>query len=104
DPRLLGSLRTGSALAALAAALAIPAGVLAAGIAGDSHGAIYAVVLASGSAAVLLPALQEAGVDGRAALPVMVQVTIADVLTILAIPIVLQPSRFSHALLGSALV
>jgi Kef-type K+ transport system membrane component KefB len=104
EPRLLGSLRTGAALAAIVGALAVPAGLLAAAIAGDSHAAIYAVVLASGSVAVLLPALQEAGVDGRAALPVMVQATIADVVAILAIPIVLQPSRFSHALIGSALV
>ncbi len=104
EPRLLGSLRTGSALAAIAGALAVPAGLLAAAIAGDSHAAIYAVVLAAGSAAILLPALQEAGVDGRAALPVMVQATIADVVAILAIPIVLQPSRFTHALIGSALV
>ncbi len=104
EPRLLGSLRTGSSLAAIVAALAVPAGVLAAAIAGDSHAAIYVVVLASGSAAVLLPALQEAGVDGHAALPVMVQATIADVVTILAIPIVLQPSRFSHALVGAGLV
>jgi len=104
EPRLLGSLRAGALLAAIVAVLAVPAGLLAAAVAGGSHAAVYAVVLASGSAAVLLPALQEAGVEGPAALPVMVQVTIADVLTILAIPIVLQPSRFSHALTGAALV
>jgi Kef-type K+ transport system membrane component KefB len=47
EPRLVGSLRTGSALAVIAGALAVPAGLLAAAIAGDSHAVIYAVVLAS---------------------------------------------------------
>ncbi|HXB16193.1 MAG TPA: cation:proton antiporter [Solirubrobacteraceae bacterium] len=104
DRRLLGSLRTGALLAAIVAALAVPAGFLAAVIAGGGHAAIYAVVLASGSAAVLLPALQEAHCDGHTALPVMAQVTIADVATVISIPIVLQPSRLSHAVLGTALV
>jgi Kef-type K+ transport system membrane component KefB len=104
DRRLLGSLRTGALLAGIVTILAVPAGLLVARIAGDSHAAVYALVLASCSAAVLLPALQEAGVDGHLALPVMAQVTIADVLTIVAIPIVLQPSRTWHALLGTALV
>ena len=104
DRRLLGSLGAGALLAAIVAVLAVPAGLLAETLAGDSHAAIYALVLASGSAAVLLPALQEARVDGRLALPVMAQVTIADVLTIVAIPIVLQPSRLSDALTGTALV
>ena len=31
---------------------------------------------------------------------VMAQVTIADVVTIVSVPIVLQPSRAAHALLG----
>src|SRR5579871_6505530 len=104
DRRLLGSLRTGALLAAIVAALAVPAGLLAATIAGGGHAAIYALVLASGSAAVLLPALQEAHLDGHTALPVMAQVTIADIATVIAIPIVLQPARLSHAVLGTALV
>jgi Kef-type K+ transport system membrane component KefB len=104
DSRLLGSLRTGALLAGAVTLLAIPAGILTASLLGDSHGAVYALVLASCSAAVLLPALQEAGVGGPRALAVMAQVTIADVITIVAIPIVLQPSRTWHALLGTGLV
>jgi Kef-type K+ transport system membrane component KefB len=104
DRRLLSSLRTGAWLAGIVAILSVPAGLLAATLAGTAHAAVYALVLASGSAAVLLPALQEAGVEGPTALPVMAQVTIADVCTIVAIPIVLQPSRLSHAVLGTCLV
>jgi hypothetical protein len=38
---------------------------------------------------VLLPALQEAGASGPDILAVMAQVTIADIITILSVPIVL---------------
>ncbi len=104
DRRLAMALRGGAVLAALVALLAVPAGLLASEIAGGGHAAIYAVVLASGSAAVLLPSIQETGLGGTEVLTVMAQVTIADVLTIVSVPIVLQPSRTWHAVLGTALV
>ena len=104
DPRLARSLRSGTLLAAIVAVLAIPAGLLAAAVAGTAHAAVYAVLLASGSAAVLLPALEEADATGLDALAVMAQVTIADIVTILSVPIVLQPGRTLHALLGGVLV
>ena len=47
EPRLLGSLRTGWTLAAIVAAWRFPPACSQAAIAGDSHAAIYAVVLAS---------------------------------------------------------
>jgi Kef-type K+ transport system membrane component KefB len=103
-PRLAASLRSGVALAAIVCLLAIPASLLAATLAGTGHAAVYAVVLASGSAAVLLPALQEAKVESDDAMLVMAQVTVADVLTILSVPVVLQPGRAGHAVLGGALV
>jgi Kef-type K+ transport system membrane component KefB len=104
DPRLAASLRGGAVLAVIVGVLAVPAGFAAAAIAGTSHAAIYAVVLASGSAAVLLPALQETGAGGPDVVGVMAQVTIADVVTILSVPIVLQPQRTVHAVIGAALV
>lgn len=104
DARLARSLRSGTLLAAIIAVLAIPAGLLAAALAGTAHAGVYAVLLASGSAAVLLPALEEADATGLDALAVMAQVTIADIVTILSVPIVLQPGRTLHALLGGLLV
>ncbi|HEV3072160.1 MAG TPA: cation:proton antiporter [Solirubrobacteraceae bacterium] len=104
DRRLAVSLRIGALLAAVVAVLAPLAGLAAAAVAGTAHVAVYAVVLASGSAAVLLPALEEAKAEGRDALTVMAWVTIADVVTILSVPIALQPSRAGHALLGGVLV
>jgi Kef-type K+ transport system membrane component KefB len=104
DRRLAASLRGGALLAAIVCVLALPAGLLAAHITGTGHAAVYAVMLASGSAAVLLPALGETGLVGPDAMTVMAQVTIADVITILSVPIVLQPGRVGHAVLGGVLV
>jgi Kef-type K+ transport system membrane component KefB len=59
DRRLASAARRGGLLAGIVSVLAVPAGLLAASIAGSGHAAIYAVVLASGSAAVLLPATEE---------------------------------------------
>lgn len=104
EHRLAASLRGGLLLAVIVGALAPFAGLVAATVAGTAHVAVYAVVLASGSAAVLLPALEESGAEGPDALIVMAWVTIADVVTILSVPIVLEPSRTGHAVLGGALV
>jgi Kef-type K+ transport system membrane component KefB len=104
DSRLSASLRGGGLLAAIVGVLALPGGLLAASIAGTGHAAVYVVLLASGSAAVLLPALEETGIAGPEVMTVMAQVTIADVITILSVPIVLQPARVGHAALGAALV
>ncbi len=104
DRRLPASLRSGGVLAGIVCVLAIPGGLLAASITGTGHAAVYVVLLASGSAAVLLPALEETGIAGPDVMTVMAQVTIADVITILSVPIVLQPARVGHAALGAALV
>jgi Kef-type K+ transport system membrane component KefB len=104
EKRLAASARDGAQLAALVCVLALPAGLIAAAVAGGGHAAVYAVVLASGSAAVLLPALEELDLRGAAVMTVMAQATIADVITILSVPIVLQPQRVGHAALGALLV
>jgi Kef-type K+ transport system membrane component KefB len=104
ERRLASSARAGALLALAVCALAVPAGIVAAAIAGTGHAAVYAVVLASGSAAVLLPAIEELGLGGVDVLTVMAQVTIADVITIVSVPIVLAPSRALHAALGGVLV
>ncbi len=104
DRRLGAALRGGALLAVAVAVLAVPAGLLAASVTGTGHAAVYAVLLASGSAAVLLPALEETGLAGPEVMVVMAQVTVADVVTILSVPVVLQPDRVGHAALGALLV
>jgi Kef-type K+ transport system membrane component KefB len=104
DRRLQRALGRG-ALAAGVVAIAAPlGGLIVAELTGTGHIAVYAVLLASGSAAVVVPMLQERKLDGPDVLAVIAQVTVADVAAILAVPLVLQPSRAANAALGGLLI
>ena len=101
DDRLRSSLGRGSLTAAIVAVLAIPAGVLLSLIPGVGHPAVYVVLLASGSAAIVLPVIQERGLQGSGVLALITQVTVADIAATLAIPFVLRPGAAAHAALGT---
>jgi Kef-type K+ transport system membrane component KefB len=104
-PGLTAHLGRGAIAAAIAGALAAAAGVVIARTVGVSHAGIYAVVLASGSAAVLVPSLQEVSLlDRPEGLTVAAQVAIADVAAIAVVPLVLEPSHAAKATLGAAAV
>jgi Kef-type K+ transport system membrane component KefB len=104
DRRLRHALGRG-ALAAGVAVIAAPlGGLVVAELTGTGHVAVYAVLLASGSAAIVLPTLQERKLDGPEALVVIAQVTVADVASILAVPLVLQPNRAANAAVGGLVI
>jgi Kef-type K+ transport system membrane component KefB len=105
QPALVRQLGRGAAAACIAGALSALGGWVAARAVGVPHPGIYAVILASASAAVLVPSLDEAGLLGRPeGLVVAAQVAVADVAAIVLVPIVVQPSRTTHALLGALAV
>jgi Kef-type K+ transport system membrane component KefB len=105
QPGLLSGLRRGGLAAVIAALLAVPFGIAAARTTGTHHAAIYALLLASGSAAILLPALEEQRLlDDPRALTVMAQVALADVAAIVALPLVLEPGKALEAAVGGVLV
>ncbi len=100
-PALVRQLRRGAFASLAAGALAVGAGWLAATVAGVPHPALYAVVLGSGSAAVLVPSLEELHLlEGSDALAVAAQVAIADVAAIVAVPLALEPHHALHSGLG----
>ena len=101
---LLGSLRTGAIGVLVAVVFGLGGGFLIANGLGLGHPAVWAVLMATGSAAIVLPALQEAGVDADRAILAMAWATIADVVTIVAVPLVMNPSRAVHAGLGALVV
>jgi Kef-type K+ transport system membrane component KefB len=104
-PGLLSGVRRGGLAAVVAGLLAPIGGLAAARASGTHHAAIYALLLASGSAAILLPALQEQGLlDDPRALTVMAQVALADIAAIVLLPLVLQPDRALHAAAGVVLI
>jgi Kef-type K+ transport system membrane component KefB len=104
DPRLRSALGHGARAAALGIVVAIPAGLGAAAIAGTSHAALFAVILASSSAAVALPILSEHGLTSGSMLPLVAQITVADVVAVIAVPFALEPDRAGSVLLGSLAV
>jgi Kef-type K+ transport system membrane component KefB len=101
---LLGSLRQGLVAVLVAAALAAAGGLAIAHGLDVGHPAIWTILLATGSAAIVLPALEEAGIPSDAALLALAWVTLADVATIVPVPLVLDPSKAARAGLGAVAV
>lgn len=104
DPGLRRSIGRGARAAVVVGILAVGAGLLLSRLAGAGHAAVYAVLVASGSAAVVLPVLQERGLTDGVALTVMAQVTVADVAATVAVPLTLQPGHAGKVIVGSAIV
>jgi Kef-type K+ transport system membrane component KefB len=102
------SLRTGLPKAVLRAAfvgvVAAVLGVVLARVFGTGHAALYAVLMASSSAAVALPIIDGLKLDGAPVLSVKAQIAIADAASIVLLPLVIDPSRAPRAALGAAAI
>lgn len=93
--------------ASRAVGIGIVAALLGLGLAhafGTGHAGVYAVLLASSSAALILPILHDVGASGADLLDLLPQVAIADTACIVALPLVIEPSRAGRAAVGSVVV
>lgn len=97
---LRSGLRIGALRAVVIGVLAVPAGLGIAALFGTGNGALYAVLLASSSAALILPSLGDAPLTGRPVLAMLAQVTIADAACIVALPLAVDPARAGGRVLG----
>lgn len=97
---LRSGLRVGALRAALVGVAAVPAGLGLAALFGTGNGALYAVVLASSSAALILPSLGDAPLTGRPMLAMLAQVAVADAACIIALPLAVDPSAAGGRVLG----
>jgi Kef-type K+ transport system membrane component KefB len=104
DHRLRRSLGRGALAAGIGAVAAVPAALATAALASTGHAALYAVILASSSAAVAVPILADHGLIGGPGLTLVAQITIADIAAVIAVPFALQPGRVWHVILGSIAV
>jgi len=103
DERLRRSARRGILAVALAVAISIALSPVVASITGLHKPGIIAVLLASSSAAIVLPII--VGVERDETLLITIAwVSIADVVTVLAVPFVLSTGGFGRALEGAVLV
>src|SRR6266498_5567103 len=104
DPNLRAGLRLGALRAMAVGAVSV---VLAIGIAhgfGTGHAALYAVLIASSSAALVLPIVDSLGLRGAAVLQMLPQVAIADTVCIVALPLAIDPKHAGRAALGTLAV
>jgi Kef-type K+ transport system membrane component KefB len=103
DKRLRAAVGDGARATLVAVPLALGAGLLC-HLAGSGPALVYGVVLASSSAAVALPVIQESALDGPEVLAAMAWITLADVLATVAIPLALTPRHALHAAGGALIV
>jgi Kef-type K+ transport system membrane component KefB len=68
---------------------------------GTGHAALYAVLLASSSAALALPVIDSLGLQGPEVLSVTAQIAIADAASIVLLPLVIDIRRAPTAALGA---
>jgi len=104
DARLVHGLRTGAARAVVVGALAVPPAFALAGLFHTGHTAIYAVLIASSSAALVLPMVDSLKLGGPALLDLLPQVAIADTVCIVAVPLAVDPAHAARAALGALAV
>ncbi len=64
------------------------------------HPAIYAVLFASSSTAIIMPVIEGLGLSGQAVTELMPQIAIADAGCIVAVPLVIDSKNGLHALFG----
>ncbi|HEY5483467.1 MAG TPA: cation:proton antiporter, partial [Propionibacteriaceae bacterium] len=103
DARLRPALLTGVLRAVAVGVLSAAAGFGVAAVFHTGHGALYAVLMASSSAALVLPAVDQLGLGGSQLLPTLAQVAVADTACIVALPLVIDPANAPRAALGALL-
>jgi Kef-type K+ transport system membrane component KefB len=104
DRRLRPALRTGVLRAVAVGAVAVGLGYAVAALVGTSHALLYAVLMASSSAAVILPVKDSVGLGGDEVLRLLPQVAIADAACIVLLPLAIDPSHALRAGLGALAV
>jgi Kef-type K+ transport system membrane component KefB len=104
DPRLPAALRTGGLRVLGVGALAVPIALGVAHLFGTGHPALYAVLFASSSAALVLPIVDMLRLDGAPVVALLPQVAIADTLGIVALPLAIDTHHAARAALGAAAV
>jgi Kef-type K+ transport system membrane component KefB len=104
DPALKSALRAGAYRVVIVAAVAVAAGFVLAAAFGTHHAGIYAVLMASSSAAFILPAMRTHPLTSPELLRLVPQVAIADAASIVALPLVIDTSHAGRAALGAAAI
>jgi Kef-type K+ transport system membrane component KefB len=101
DPEMRSAVPLALARAVLVGAVAAALGVGLAAKSGTGHAALYAVLMASSSAALALPVIDSLRLQGPQVLSVTAQIAIADAACIVLLPLVIDVRRAPTAALGA---
>jgi Kef-type K+ transport system membrane component KefB len=104
DEQLRKSLRSGVVRAVAVGVVAVGLGVLVARLFGIGHAPLYAVLMASSSAALILPIVDSLHLGGSQVLALLPQIAIADAACIVALPLAIDPAHAGRAALGALMV
>jgi Kef-type K+ transport system membrane component KefB len=104
DPRLRLALRVGVLRAVAVGLVAVALGYFLAHLVGTSHALVYAVLMASSSAAIVLPTVDSLRLTGPDLVDLLPQVAIADSLCIVLLPLVIDTAHVARAALGAVAV
>jgi len=104
DPALRPALRNGLVRAVVIGLLAALGGWLMALVSGVPHTALFGVLLASSSAALILPIVDSLGLGGPQVLGLLPQIAVADSACIVALPLAIDPHHALRAAGGAAAV
>ena len=104
DSGIQTALRVGVFRAVGIGVLSVPLALVVARAFGTGHGALYAVVMASSSAALILPIVESLGLGGPSVIQLLPQVAIADTACIVALPLAIDPRHAGRAALGTLAV
>jgi Kef-type K+ transport system membrane component KefB len=104
DPRLRPALRTGLVRAAAVVVAACLLGYAASRVFDVPHAPLYAVLMASSSAALVLPTLDSLAITGRDVVELLPQVAVADAMCIVLLPLAIDPGHAARAALGATVV
>lgn len=104
DARLRKALPTGLLRAAVVGVVSVPVALAIARAFGTGHAALYAVLLSSSSAALILPIIDALHLKGTQVLQLLPQVAVADAACIIALPLAIDPARAGRAAVGAVVV
>ncbi len=104
DRGLRDAIDIGAIATAISFAVAVPGGWLIADLSGIDHVGMFVVLLAASSAAVVMPIVSERGLAAGPMLPVLAWITLTDIVSIVALPLALEPDGAMRAGLGAVAV
>jgi len=104
DSGLRKALRGAGIATVLSFAIAVPAAWALADVTQIKHPALFVLLLAASSSAVVMPILHERGLAGGEMLLAIAWIALVDIATIVALPLALEPSRALRIAVGGVVV